>query len=106
MERRLLRELAPRLLLMAAPFVIWFVWREVALRTGRPMGSTPWTWLVAIAGGLLAGKKLNARAGLAVSLLATGLFHGDNRGETYVPAEVEAGGHVAPGHFEKKAPAK
>ncbi len=95
MERRLLRELAPRLLLMAAPFVIWFVWREVALRTGRPMGSTPWTWLVAIAGGLL-----------AVSLLATGLFHGDNRGETYVPAEVEAGGHVAPGHFEKKAPAK
>ncbi|MGH6998855.1 MAG: DUF6111 family protein [Phenylobacterium sp.] len=91
----MLRELAPRLLLVAAPFVIWFVWRAVALRTGRPMGSTPWTWLVAIAGVLL-----------AVSLLTAGLFRGDNRGETYVPAEVEAGGHVAPGHFEKKAPAK
>ncbi len=91
----MLRELAPRLLLMAAPFVIWFIWREVALRTGRPMGSTPWTWLVAIAGALL-----------AVSLLATALFHGDNRGETYVPAEVEAGGQVSPRHFEKRAPVK
>lgn len=95
MGRRLLRELAPRLLLMAAPFVAWFIWREVALRTGRPMGSTPWTWLVASAGLLL-----------AVSLLATALFHSDNRGETYVPAEVEAGGRVSPGHFEKKAPAE
>lgn len=95
MGRLLLRELAPRLLLVAAPFVIWFIWREVARRTGRPMGSTPWTWLVAIAGVLL-----------AVSLLATALFHGDNRGETYVPAEVEAGGQVSPGHFEKKAPVK
>ena len=91
----MLRLLLTRALLVAAPFVFWFAWREVARRTGRPMGATPWTWLVAIAGVLL-----------AVSLLATGLFHGDNRGETYVPAEVEAGGHVAPGHFEKKAPAK
>ena len=95
MERPLLRELAPRLLLVAAPFAIWFIWRESARRTGRPMGSTPWTWLTAIAGLLL-----------GVSLMATAVFHGDNRGETYVPAEVEAGGHVAPGHFEKKAPAK
>lgn len=94
-ERPLLRELAPRLVLIAAPLVIWFVWREIARRTGRPMGATPWTWLVAI-GGLLFG----------LSLIATAVFHGDNRGETYVPAEVEAGGHVAPGHFEKKAPAK
>lgn len=95
-ERRLLRELAPRLVLVAAPFVAWFVWREVARRTGRPMGSTPWTWLVAVAGLLL-----------GLSLIATAVFHGDNRGETYVPAEVTRGGHVAPGHFEKqKAPAK
>ena len=91
----MLRELAPRLLLIAAPFVIWFIWRGVALRTGRPMGATPWTWLVAIAGVLL-----------AVSLLATGLFHGDNRGETYVPAEATRDGHVTPGHFEKPAEKK
>ena len=91
----MLRELAPRLLLIAAPFVIWFIWRGVALRTGRPMGATPWTWLVAIAGVLL-----------AASLLATGLFHGDNRGETYVPAEATRDGHVTPGHFEKPAEKK
>lgn len=95
MVRRLLREMWPRLLLIAAPFAVWFIWREVALRTGRPMGATPWTWLTAIAGVLF-----------GLSLMATALFHSDNRGQTYVPAEVEAGGHVAPGHFEKKAPAK
>ena len=55
----MLRELAPRLLLIAAPFVIWFIWRGVALRTGRPMGATPWTWLV---------------ASVSVFLLATLLF--------------------------------
>lgn len=93
MGRPLLRQLAPRLLLAAAPFVVWFVWREVARRSGRPMGSTPWAWLVGAAG-LLVG----------VSLIATGLFHGEDRGGAYVPAEVEPGGHVAPGHFEKKAP--
>ena len=94
MERRLLREFAPRLLLIAAPFVFWFAWREVARRTGRPMGSTPWTWLTAIAGLLL-----------GLSLVATAVFHEDNRGETYVPAEVREGGRITPGHFEK-APEK
>ncbi len=94
MERRLLRELGPRLLLVAAPFAVWFVWREVARRSGRPMGSTPWTWLTAIAGLLL-----------GLSLVATAVFHEDNRGATYVPAEVREGGRITPGHFEK-APAK
>ena len=91
----MLRLLLTRALLVAAPFVFWFAWREVARRTGRPMGATPWGWLIAAAGVLM-----------GLSLMASALFHGDNRGETYVPAEVEAGGHVAPGHFEKKAPAK
>jgi hypothetical protein len=84
----LARVLLVRLLLFAAPFVGWFVWREVARRTGRPMGSTPWAWLVA-AGALLA----------ALSLAATALFHiGPDTG-TYVPAEVRADGTIAPGHF-------
>lgn len=83
-----------RLLLITVPFIAWFIWREVARRTGRPMGVTPWVWLVAAAG-LLFG----------LSLMATALFHDDNRGETYVPAEVTSGGRVSPGHFDKKAPA-
>lgn len=84
-----------RLLLVATPFVAWFVWREVARRTGREMGSTPWAWLTAAAGLLL-----------GLSLMATALFHVDNRDEIYVPAEVTEGGRIVPGHFEKKAPAK
>ena len=84
-----------RALLAAAPFVFWFVWREAARRSGRAMGSTPWGWLIA-AGGVLVG----------LSLMASAVFHGDNRGETYVPAEVTAGGQITPGHFEKKAQPK
>lgn len=95
MERPLLRELAPRLLLFAMPFAAWFAWREIAHRTGRPMGSTPWGWLVAAASVLV-----------GLSLMVTALFHEDNRGEIYVPAEVTAGGEVSAGHFEKKANAK
>jgi hypothetical protein len=91
MERPLLSQLAWRALLVATPFVVWFIWREVALRTGRPMGQAPWTWLTAIAGLLL-----------GLSLMATTVFHDDNRGEAYVPAEVGADGRVIPGHFEKK----
>jgi hypothetical protein len=87
----LLSQLIWRGLLVAIPFVVWFVWRDIALRTGRPMGQTPWTWLTA-AGGLLLG----------LSLMATALFHEDNRNEAYVPAEVAADGRVVPGHFEQK----
>lgn len=87
----LLSQLAWRVLLVATPFVVWFIWREVARRSGRPMGQAPWTWLTAIAGVLL-----------GLSLMATVVFHDDNRGDTYVPAEVTTDGRVAPGHFEKK----
>ncbi len=80
-----------RALLVATPFVVWFIWRDIARRTGRPMGATPWTWLTAVAGVLL-----------GVSLMATAVFHDDNRGETYVPAQTAPGGKVIPGHFEKK----
>ena len=89
----MLEVLGIRALLVALPFALWFLWREVARRSGREMGSTPWTWLFA-AGALLLG----------LSLMATAVFHGDNRGEVYVPAEVTPDGQVSPGHFEKKAP--
>ncbi|WP_304164021.1 hypothetical protein [Phenylobacterium aquaticum] len=83
--------LAWRALLAATPFAVWFLWRAVAQRTGRPMGSTPWPWLAA-AGAVLMG----------LSLMATAVLHGDNRGEVYVPAKVAADGQVSPGRFEKR----
>ncbi len=84
----LLRIVLARALLIAAPFVVWWVWREVARRTGRPMGSTPWAWLVA-AGAVLVG----------LSLMATAVLHPDNRGAAYVPAQTRPDGSVAPGRF-------
>jgi type VI protein secretion system component VasK len=82
-----------RLLLIAVPFVVWFVWAFWAKRTGRAMGSTPWAWLVT-AGLVLVG----------LSLVATAVFHPDNRHEVYVPGEVTAGGEVTKGYFEKAPP--
>ncbi|MGZ3404078.1 MAG: hypothetical protein ACXWKN_13840 [Phenylobacterium sp.] len=83
-----------RLLLIAAPFVAWFVWGVWARRTGREMGSTPWAWL-ATAGLVLVG----------MSLIATALFHPDTRHVTYVPGQVTADGTVSKGYFEKAPPA-
>ena len=82
-----------RLLLAAVPFAVYFLWRRFAMRSGRPMGSTPWAWLI-FAGALLAG----------LSLMASVAFHPDNRAERYVPAEPDASGAVRPGHFESKKP--
>ena len=84
------RVLLLRLLLFAAPFAVWFVWRDVARRTGRQMGSTPYAWLVAAGAGLF-----------GLSLVATVVFHPDNRHQRYVPGEVRADGTVSPGYFEK-----
>ena len=91
----MLRVLLTRALLVAAPFVVWFVWREVARRTGRPMGSTPWPWLLA-AGLVLVG----------LSLMVTSAFREDTEGQVYVPPHTLPGGEVAPGHFEKPAAQK
>ena len=95
MGPRLLKELAWRGLLMATPFVVWFVWRAAALRSGRPIGATPWTWLVA-AGAMLVGVSL---------ILSAVTARRDPGGQVYVPAEVDASGRIVPGHFEK-APAR
>lgn len=89
MEPPLLRLLLSRAILVAVPFALWFLWRAWARRTGRPMGATPWPWLFA-AGAVLVG----------LSLMATVVFHEDNRGERYVPAEALPDGAVAGGHFE------
>jgi nicotinamide riboside transporter PnuC len=94
MERPLLRIVLTRLLLIAAPFVVWFVWRAWARRTGRAMGATPYAWLFA-AGAVLVG----------LSLIGTVVFHSDTRHERYVPGEVTASGEVTQGRFEK-APAQ
>ena len=93
MEPLLLRVLLIRASLVLAPFAFWFVWRAVARRSGREMGSTPYAWL-ATAGAVLVG----------LSLIGTVIFHPDNRHEAYVPGEVTADGAVTKGYFEKPAP--
>lgn len=90
MESPLLRVVLIRAILVLVPFALWFVWRAVALRSGRQMGATPWAWLAA-AGGVLVG----------LSLIATVAFHPDNRQDRYVPGEVTADGGVTKGRFEK-----
>jgi hypothetical protein len=85
------RIIAFRALLFLVPFVAWFVWAWWARRSGREMGVTPWPWLFAGAALLVAG-----------SLMATAIFHTDNRGETYVPAEPRPDGTVAEGRFERR----
>ena len=80
-----------RAALFLLPFVVWFAWSAWARRTGREMGSTPWAWLVAAASILV-----------ALSLMATAIFHRDNRNETYVPAQSTPSGRVTEGRFEPK----
>lgn len=94
MGRRLLSVILFRAVLVAVPFVVWFVWRAWATRHGKPMGATPWAWLVA-AGAVLVG----------LSLVVSVFFQDDHKDQVYVPAEASADGRVRPGHFEpRKAP--
>jgi hypothetical protein len=92
MVRPLAEVLAWRAALVAAPFVVWFIWRAWARRTGREMGATPWPWLFGV-GCVLAG----------LSLVATVFFHPDMAGRKYVPGEVQADGRVGPGRFAPAA---
>ena len=75
--------------LVILPFAVWFLWREIARRTGREMGSTPWAWLVATGAALV-----------ALSLIASVVLHTDNREQRYVPGEVTPSGEVSKGYFE------
>ena len=79
--------IAIRLLLIALPFLLWLGWMEFAKRRGKPMGSTPWAWLLA-AGLLLA----------ALSLIAGAFFVPRvDPDATYVPVQVSPSGEVVPG---------
>ena len=89
MERPLLRLVLTRALLIALPFVVWFIWSWWARRTGRAMGATPYAWLFAIGAVLV-----------ALSLMATVFLHQDHRGERYVPGEVQPDGTVSGSRFE------
>lgn len=86
----MLRVLLPRLILAALPFVVYFVWRQWMLRSGRSVDAAPWGWLVGIGAVLV-----------AISLMATALLQRDHSAETYVPAEARPDGGVTPGRFEK-----
>ena len=90
MEPPLLRLFLLRAILIALPFAVWLVWREIARRRGRELGTTPWAWLLA-AGLVLFG----------LSLLATPLLQPSHQGETYVPAEVGEGGRVGDPAFSR-----
>ncbi|HEY0438077.1 MAG TPA: hypothetical protein VGC92_15665 [Phenylobacterium sp.] len=87
----MLRVILLRGALIVLPFLAWFLWSWQARRTGRPMGSTPWVWLVAAGTGLF-----------VLSLLASVVFHADTRDAHYVPGEVTPSGAVTPGRFEKR----
>jgi hypothetical protein len=86
----MVRLLLLRLILAAAPFAVWWLWTLHARRQERPVGVTPWGWLVAAAGLLV-----------ALSLLAPVAFSEDNRGDTYVPAQANPDGSVAGGRFTR-----
>lgn len=88
-----LRLILSRALLLALPFVLYALWSGWARRNGGAARAAPWGWLAG-AGALLVG----------LSLMATALFHHDNRGEAYVPAEAHPGGKVTPAGFDARQP--
>lgn len=87
----MIRLMFARLLLIAAPFAIWFAYRWYVKRQGRPLPETPYAWLFLAGVGLMVG-----------SLFATALSSPDNRGEVYVPAETAPDGRVIPERFEDR----
>ncbi|MDP8915904.1 MAG: hypothetical protein M3M95_01625 [Pseudomonadota bacterium] len=84
----MLRLMFVRLLLVAAPFAVWFAYRWWARRAGRPLPATPYVWL------FLAGIGL-----MTASLFATALLSPDTRDQIYVPAEVRPDGRITDGRY-------
>ena len=77
--------------LIALPFVAWFVWSSLARRLGRPVPRAPYAWL------FLVGIAL-----AATSLVATVLLGDGDRDDVYIPAEAQQDGRVLPGRFEDR----
>jgi tellurite resistance protein TehA-like permease len=78
-----------RAVLVALPFVAWYVWtRFVPPERVRP---PPWPWL------LLAGIGL-----VGASTVATVLIREDNREQVYIPGEVQPDGSISEGRFEDR----
>lgn len=84
----MLRLMFVRLLLVAAPFAVWFAYRWWTRRNGRPLPPTPYAWL------FLAGIAL-----MSGSLFATALLSPDTRDQVYVPAEVGPDGRIGEGRY-------
>src|SRR5207244_2641192 len=91
-ERRLLRFLLGSGLVLLAPVVGYFLWRELARRRGRAMGDVPWLWLAAA-----------TVAVAAIMLASAASLHSGGTGQ-YVPAQVRPDGSVAPGYFKEAKP--
>jgi hypothetical protein len=87
----LLRVFLTRLIIFAAPFIAFYIWREIARRSGREMGSTPWTWLAA-AGAIF----------VALSLMSGAFWYRGHRPHaTYGPEGALPDGRPAPAESVK-----
>jgi hypothetical protein len=86
----MIRLWALRLVLIALPFVVWYVWAK--LRPQHSAGrAPPYPWL------FLAGIAL-----VAGSTVATVLVREDNTDAVYVPAEARPDGSISEGRFEER----
>lgn len=84
----MLRVMFVRLLLVAAPFAVWYAYRWWARRNGRPLPATPYAWLFLTGIALMTG-----------SLFATALLSPDTRDQIYVPGEALPDGRVTEGRY-------
>ena len=85
----MIRLMLLRGLLVALPFVAWYVYASVLRRTGREPPRAPYAWL------FLGGMAL-----MASSLFATALLGDEHTDDVYVPAEVREDGRVLPPRYE------
>jgi Family of unknown function (DUF6111) len=86
----MIRVLAIRALLFAAPFAIYALYYFLARRQSAPQApATPWALL------FIAGLSL-----VAISFIYVGLTEGEPNSGVYV-APHEVNGHIVPGHMEK-----
>ena len=76
----MIRTILPRLILVALPFAVWWLWSQYARRTGRELPPAPYGWL------FLGGMVL-----AVLSMFAGALLGPEHTDDVYVPAEVVDG---------------